>query len=178
MVFLQSPAFSAPSLLSSPSSLTGMGILTWTSKTSAPPCGIIDGATVAKTTGSFPFFLRVANTNNTGRDMSLSINLIQNGDMKADRNGARQVSSVWSCNVWPHCSFCAAQIVEISLAEAFYFHKAWWVQIPPVTIFIISWRIFLMDQQCANTVGRWGDERLPVFCLGCLTLHSMHCTFI
>ena len=84
-----------------------------------------------------------------GQNISLSIHLIQNGDMKADRNGARQISSVQSWNVWPPTVVdrsCAAEIVEISLAEAFYFHKAWWEQIPPVPIFIKSWRISLMDQ--------------------------------
>lgn len=35
---LTSPAYSAPSLLSSPSSIPEMGIFTWTRTTSAPPC--------------------------------------------------------------------------------------------------------------------------------------------
>lgn len=51
--------------------------------------GFIVGTTVTKTTGLFPFFLRVATTNDTEPNSTLYIHLVDNGDEKAGRSGAR-----------------------------------------------------------------------------------------
>ena len=53
------------------------------------PSGIVIGAVVAETAGLLSIFLQVTITNNRGQNVSLVIHWVFNGDVKADRKGAR-----------------------------------------------------------------------------------------